>query len=647
MGRINSAPAKKKKKGGRFGFITKRLHNPATHFVGKVGHDLADVAAHVPSGLYGVGHGLGKDAYDDIRHGGILRPKGLISKSGRKTRSGRLVIGMGHGLYEDFRHPLRRPGYTILDVLGGVGAAGKVGRLGRASAATKPRVRYITHKSKSVEEEKLIARAKGIKPGPVGKTHRIPVPLATSPVAKGAQKLGDATRNKTGRTKGKFHRELRREKQIVDRISQHPEAGFKGAVGQAVRGEKAGVDPSHQHPIRETNALVRALRLYRPGYIVPNAAGSIVANMTHGSFKTRYAKQAHRLRKSPEFKGKGSPHVLMGGGVSEAAADLGIKAGQKVGRIETAARGVGESAGKITDRPARVRSFLKEVENQGYKSDAEVTRLLKRMHAGDPAAIDDIVQIIRRAEPEAIKFSKTPGGKLGKADAALARNIFLYRWFEASTRYAGRTVAHHPAKTAIAAGLGRQGPDISDAISKYPDWMASLLPVGVRDKMPLTSGTQSFSLWDSPSTIQDMVTDPFGRGISQLNPVQAGAAAAAAQKNFFTGQEIKHGTGPGGKVTPLDRLLFAINTQVAGSPYAQFNPVPLGKARGGKYPLYALPRGHFFDSKEKREKRLYPRTREDIIGNFLLGSGYPGTPVNPKVAAKIRGAKKHKRRRRP
>jgi hypothetical protein len=90
--------------------------------------DLGNAAIHAPAGLYYTGKGLATD------------PVGTIKAIGEST-------------VEDLRHPLRHPGYTLLDVLGlaggAAGAVARVGEVGRAleaGASTGDVLRAATHR---------------------------------------------------------------------------------------------------------------------------------------------------------------------------------------------------------------------------------------------------------------------------------------------------------------------------------------------------------------------------------------------------------------------------------------------------------------------------------------------------------------------
>lgn len=105
---------------------------------GKIGWDLINAAANAPGGLLYL-------ATQGPRH--PIRVGEEIAKS----------------TYEDFRHPLRHPGYTLLDIFGLVGGAGGVaGRVGAVSAAAE-RAALASRKG-TVAEQLAQAADEGIIP---------------------------------------------------------------------------------------------------------------------------------------------------------------------------------------------------------------------------------------------------------------------------------------------------------------------------------------------------------------------------------------------------------------------------------------------------------------------------------------------------
>lgn len=116
-------------------FFGKLVPNVVEKAVGQI----ADVAINAIPGAFYTAKDIGSDAlhgefspvniYWDLAHGRNPFPK----------RSSRIVEAMGRQTYEDFRHPLRNPGYLAIDIASlatlGSGAAARTAAAGRAVRA--------------------------------------------------------------------------------------------------------------------------------------------------------------------------------------------------------------------------------------------------------------------------------------------------------------------------------------------------------------------------------------------------------------------------------------------------------------------------------------------------------------------------------
>ena len=96
--------------------------------LGKIIANLGQDAEYAPAGVYTAGSGLYKDAKALELHG-----------DPRFSHTTQLAKLMGEQTYESLRHPGRRPGDSILNLLAGVGAVagGGAARLGAAGAALR------------------------------------------------------------------------------------------------------------------------------------------------------------------------------------------------------------------------------------------------------------------------------------------------------------------------------------------------------------------------------------------------------------------------------------------------------------------------------------------------------------------------------
>lgn len=159
--RANTPTAAPKPSGhqGLFG----RIVGSVGHVIGQGAKDVATVAEHAPGGVYHVGKALGQDVVTSVEHPerrigpswGQLASHPLRASNANGSHLYPIVAATGQQVQKDLAHPLRHPGYTLLDVLPFANAAGKVaeagalargGELGAAAksvvtrAAPEPRV---------------------------------------------------------------------------------------------------------------------------------------------------------------------------------------------------------------------------------------------------------------------------------------------------------------------------------------------------------------------------------------------------------------------------------------------------------------------------------------------------------------------------
>jgi hypothetical protein len=102
------------------GFLHNVVHG-AEHVASQTVDDLYNTAVHSPKGLYETGKAVAQASMGN--------PEPLIN----------IAKATGHGIVEDFRHPLRHPGNTLLDIGAafslGAGTAARVGEVGRVASA--------------------------------------------------------------------------------------------------------------------------------------------------------------------------------------------------------------------------------------------------------------------------------------------------------------------------------------------------------------------------------------------------------------------------------------------------------------------------------------------------------------------------------
>ncbi len=127
--------------GGRYQASTPTAHKKKSGggFLGDVGHffsqtatDFKDVALGFPGAI----KDLGSATYHDVKS--VVQHPNSNLHHYKLTGIGE---GVAKGIWEDFKHPLRHPGYTILDAIAiastGAGAVSRVGAVGRLAKAAE------------------------------------------------------------------------------------------------------------------------------------------------------------------------------------------------------------------------------------------------------------------------------------------------------------------------------------------------------------------------------------------------------------------------------------------------------------------------------------------------------------------------------
>jgi hypothetical protein len=616
-------------------------------WLGKQLGDLKNVATGAPAALYETGKAidqalpashLGTEGLLFERKGKHLDPTALKAQ-GKAQLQGLRALGDPKAWKED----------TALNLLTALGAAATVtgvgGVAGTAIRATarktpkKPPSRVITAKPKDAKQAKKWAELRGLDPDKISPnaTFKVEVPAAKPATTRVAQKGADKLRAKIpSAQRRKVSAHLKMEKDILNRLNEPTQGGIVQALKTLRKGDFSR-DKNPRQLVREANAGLRGGVLYRPGYIGPNLLGANAANLIQmGADLPRQIVRGRRITKQLSPDARNRLRNMHGSGVSQAALDVGME-GRKAGDINpqgpvgTLMSGVGESLGKVTDRRARDRAFLKEAERQGYRDTPDIERLLDPAQVfDDPVLRRDLLQIVKRTEPAAIKFSRTTGGN--KVDRILAENIFLYKWLTGSARYTGHVVGQHPTLTAALANLP-EGEDITEALGvEVPEFMQSFIPYGDNKVI----NPQSLSLWETlpefAETLEAANNQDVRQAIRTLAPVQRAGALAGTGYHTTSGKELSdydftedtQRLSEGGGAPLSERLLWALNETASMSPYSKLS--------------------------ERYRSGLYPSTLNEELARVFtpLGGLFPRN-VDPSVAAFIASAeaeeKKPKKKR--
>lgn len=520
---------------------------------------------------------------------------------------------------------------TVTGVGGALGTGLNVASKGARLAPRKPPTRTLSAKPKNEKQAKKWAEARGLDPGQVGKNtkFKVEVPAAKPATTRATQKGVDKVRSAVPAwQRRKVGAQIRQEQDILSRLNEPTQGGFVNAIKTLRKGDFSR-DKNFRQLVREINSGARGSILFRPGYIGPNLLGALGSQAIHGSLSPQaFATRAH-LNKNMKPETLARQRNMHGSGISQAALDVGLE-GRRAGDanpqgpVATLMSGIGESLAKVTDRPSRDVIFQKEAARQGYKTPEDFDRLLDPETVfSDPVLRRDLLQIVKRTEPAAIKFSRTSGGN--KFDRFLAENVFLYKWLTGSARYTGHVAGQHPTLTAALANAPR-GEDVTDLLGEAtPEFMKSFIPFGEGSKYPQVLNTQSLSLWETlpeaAETLKAMWEKDPEQAIRMLAPVQKAGALAATGYHTISGKRLsdydfsedKQRLSEGGGASQIQKLLWALNETANMSPYTKLHP----RFRSGLHPS---------------------SLKEEAIRVFTPMGGLYRRNVDPKVAAFIAAA---------
>jgi hypothetical protein len=457
--------------------------------------------------------------------------------------------------------------------------------------------------------------------------------------ALGQDALDALTRRSTRLAKRRVGKLAAREIDLAKREGQQLSPGFVQSLKTIYPNKRSIFDPKYnmnlalasiKHPDKEFNSMVRGERLYRPGYVPANWVGAIATNLIqdplHFGSNLKYERWIRKH--APETIAKIDKR--QGETTAQAAADVGKFSPGKDLPVSTLMHGVGTSLGKFVDRRARARAFISEFRRRN--PDARPQDIVDALD--DPARIHEMNMINNTAEEEAIRFSKTPAlpgfheSFVSKVDRGLARNIFLYRWMTASTRYSGRMLKEHPTTSLGIALSGNAAPDLHKTLKEFPSFMTGYVPWGIEKvsgkKLPTVLNPQAASLWSmTPEIARDLSVSSHGgeRAVDvlheRLNPFQHGLAVIARGRDPFRQQTITQGR-KGHKVpAPFSKkaVRAALRAELSGTPYTSL--------------------GRLTESEQTRSKRLFPRSPEEIALQFMLGGFAVPSPVNPEIAKRM------------
>lgn len=212
------------------------------------------------------------------------------------------------------------------------------------------------------------------------------------------------------------------------------------------------------------NGPFRFVNLYaRPAYILNKLGNQAMLVFDQGVFST--AKNMIRAMNGDDLYGEENMRTiraLTGSGHSRSLVNSNVS---KVGQ------GVAEFWNRVADRDERSASFIHYMNLKGYKTEADVTRLLN-----DKTSRPDLVEITRRSNKALVEFDNlTPIEK-----NYIRHWVYVYPWVSRSAVWSIRAILDHPMKTALLAQLGKQDIQNDPLNGRVVEWVkrAGYVPLG-------------------------------------------------------------------------------------------------------------------------------------------------------------------------
>lgn len=339
------------------------------------------------------------------------------------------------------------------------------------------------------------------------------------------------------------------------------------------------------------NASRFAILYLKPAYAIPNLLGNAALTILQQGFAA-----PGNLARAARLNAKLGPEIaaridaIMGEGFARAISAHGQ------GPLSTAVDKAASIWSKGVDTPFRRSSFIYEARRAGYKTPADLERLLT-----DPAEAARLNEIALRANREMIDYAN-----LGPVEREVVRRvIFFYPWVKGSTVYAGRLVREHPVKAAVAGEIGQYGSEQAHAeLGDVPSYLEGAFPVGGRIVNP-----NSAAILQTPATV----------GMA-LKGLITGDIPKAAEASQF--------------LTPAMSLALAegLRRNRSGFPYPDgTNAATVAKdVLADSLPQVTLARNLRQALAGQGKDRLYPPSVESALAQFLVGGLYP-RHYNPRV----------------
>lgn len=333
-------------------------------------------------------------------------------------------------------------------------------------------------------------------------------------------------------------------------------------------------------PVATVDAINNASRfaiLYlKPAYAAPNLLGNAALNLVQqgplGLVRTLHD-TAKLSFSHPELTAR--IDALMGEGVAQSVAGKG----ETASRLGEAVQGAANVWSKGVDTPFRRAAWKFEAAKAGFKTPAELEKLLT-----SDAHHDEMLAVTRRANREIIDY-----GRLGPREREIVRRaVFFYPWVKGSTMYAGHLVAEHPIQAAAAGEVGKYGHEQTHAaLGDVPSYLEGVFPVGGKLVNPTSA-----AILQTPAQVADaLVGLATGNGskvaslANFLTPAATLAGAEIFRRNPQTGIAYKGGENAGsiakhvlGDSLPQAVLYQRIHDAINGKGGGKLYPPNVGDA---------------------------------------------------------------------
>lgn len=344
-------------------------------------------------------------------------------------------------------------------------------------------------------------------------------------------------------------------------------------------------------PVRAIDAINNASRfaiLYlKPAYAAPNLLGNAALNLIQqgpvGLVRTLH--DTSKLSFShPELTAR--IDTLMGEGVAQSVAGKG----ESESRLAGAVQGAANVWSKGVDTPFRRSAFMFEARKAGYRTPAQLEKLLT-----DEAHHDQLLSVTRRANREIIDY-----GKMGPREREIVRRVvFFYPWVKGSTMYAGHLLAEHPVQAAALGEIGKEGHQKAQAaLGNVPSYLEGSFPVGGKLVNPTSA-----AILQTPAQV----------GLALSGLLSGNGAEVATLSNFLTpaatlaGAETFRRNPSTGAAYPGGENAGSIAKQVLGNSLPQ-----------------AVLYQRIHDAlTHQGQGKLYPPNVGDALRQFLIGGLSP------------------------